>query len=350
MSPYNKPKSASRLFAAVLAACMMLALGGGLLPARAQSSQEQSALLDQLRLLRLDIKDLQIKVFGGKNPRPRATTQTEITVTTSDVTKAAADAEDRFSAFEEQIQTLTGALERFGHKIAQTRSRLDKLVLDIDFRLSAIEQKITPGGGAQITGPADQQGQAVDGAAAALPAGAPGGTQVVVSANAPGTKVLGTIPAGDVGAATTGVPTPRPEPAKPKSVLPQGSVQERYSYAFKLVRQFKTAEAEVAFIEFLAAHGDDPLADNARYWLGESYYAQRDYAQAAATFVEAYSKAPNGPKARDNLLKLGMSLSRLDQKESACESLDQMLSQFNSPADAKTRTKAEVEKKRAGCN
>jgi len=352
MNPFSKPNSVSRLSVAVLAACVMLVFAGGVLPAGAQNSQAQSALLDQLRLLRLDIKDLQLKVFGDKNPPPRAaeTTQTEITVTTSDVTKAAADAEDRFSALDEQIQGLTGAFERFEHEIGLTRTRLDKLVLDIDFRLSAIEQRLTLGG-AQVTAPA---GQPVANAGTGTPtstlAGASDGTQVVISSNAPGTKVLGTIPAGDVGATTAGVTTPPPEPEKPKSVLPEGSVKERYSFAFKLVRQFKTAEAEVAFREFLAAHGDDPLADNARYWLGESYYARRDYSQAAATFVEAYSKAPNGPKARDNLLKLGMSLSRLDQKESACESLDQMLSQFNSPADAKARTKAETEKKRAGCN
>lgn len=336
----------------------LLLLGlGSVSPAKAQNSEELAALLDQIRQIKANLDDLNLVVLGGKKPLPR----TEIAVSTNGGSTAAAHAEERFAALEEQIQGLTGALERFGFEIGQARTRLDKLIVDIDFRLTAIEQKMAT---AAAGGGATQQGQPVDSvsgdsatvATAAAPQATgdqlvnPAGSQIVVSPNAPGTKVLGTIPAGDVGAGTASVVTPPPEPEKPKGVLPEGTVQVRYDFAFKLVRQFRTAQAEVAFKEFLAAHGDDPLADNARYWLGESYYARRDYAQAAATFVDAYSKAPQGPKARDNLLKLGMSLSRLDQKESACESFDEMLSQFSSPADGKARKKAELEKKRAGCS
>ena len=53
---------------------------------------------------------------------------------------------------------------------------------------------------------------------------------------------------------------------------------------------------------------NDPLAGNAQYWLGETYYVRKDYKNAAAAFAEGYQKYPKGPKAADDLLKLGMSL------------------------------------------
>jgi tol-pal system protein YbgF len=339
---------------AVLAILVIVAGGVGQ-PLKAQTSAELGPLIERLRLIDQNLKDLNLVVLGGKKPAARSAAPAPVSAPVNTTTPSAStDTIVRFSALEEQIQDLTGKLERFGFEVGQARTRLDKLIVDIDFRLSAIEQKMTAGKPAQVSGSQVQPGDTMAPGSSPIPVSegqlaAPGAAEVVVSGNAPGTKVLGTIPAEDVGTITASVAAAPAAPVRPASVLPDGTVRERYNFAYRLLRQLKTAKAETAFKEFLAEHNSDPLAENARYWLGESYYARRDYARAAATFVDAYGKSPQGLKARDNLLKLGMSLSRLDQKSDACASFDELLSLYKTDADAKARKKAVSEKSRAGC-
>jgi len=344
-----------------LPSCLMLLVLGfhlfAALPVMAQATNDLSPLLNRLRLIENDLRDLQLQVFRGKGP-PTQTGASGQQV--SQGSPGAALAEVRFVELEEQIRGLTGTFERMAHDVTKTRSRLDKLIEDIDFRLTALEEKLEAAEAARIAA-AEAAGPSTDAAApanadgAAAPDSVPAdseaaeGGQTVVSDNAPGTQVLGTIPADDLqeGAQTAAV-TPA-EPVKPKTILPEGSVRDRYNFAFGLLRRLKTDKAETAFKEFLEAHEADPLAHNARYWLGETYYARRDYRQAATAFVTGYSKSPTGPKARDNLLKLGMSLVRLEQNEDACASFEELLAKFTTPQDAKARKIATAEMGRASC-
>ena len=64
-----------------------------------------------------------------------------------------------------------------------------------------------------------------------------------------------------------------------------------------------------------------PLAGNAQYWLGETYYVRKDYENAATAFALGYQKYPKSAKAADDLLKLGMSLGNLGKKPDACTRL-----------------------------
>jgi tol-pal system protein YbgF len=121
-------------------------------------------------------------------------------------------------------------------------------------------------------------------------------------------------------------------------------VYER-SYESLLRRQF--TDAEVGFRGFLDRHRDHSLAGNAQYWLGETYYVQGDYKQAAQAFLSGYRDFPKSRKAADSLLKLGLSLNRLGQKEQACAAFSQVGSQF--PKAAEARKRAQVEIKRGGC-
>jgi TolA-binding protein len=90
-------------------------------------------------------------------------------------------------------------------------------------------------------------------------------------------------------------PTEQPEAALPKtdtaslnttSVLPKGTPIERYNYIYSLLLKEQLPEAEVAFKEFLEKHGDDDLAGNAQYWLGEIYYARNKLSEAARAFLQ----------------------------------------------------------------
>ncbi|MGE0241488.1 MAG: tol-pal system protein YbgF [Parvibaculaceae bacterium] len=117
------------------------------------------------------------------------------------------------------------------------------------------------------------------------------------------------------------------------------------SYESLLRRQFN--DAEVGFRGFLDQHRDHSLAGNAQYWLGETYYVQGDYKQAAQAFLSGYRDFPKSRKAADSLLKLGLSLNRLGQKEQACAAYMQVGSQFPKAAEARKRAQSEI--KRAGC-
>ena len=78
------------------------------------------------------------------------------------------------------------------------------------------------------------------------------------------------------------------------------------SYSHLVRRDFASAEA--GFRDFLQSHPEDPLASNAYYWLGETYYVRGDYKAAADTLLEGYKQYSDGVKAPDSLLKLGMGI------------------------------------------
>ena len=89
---------------------------------------------------------------------------------------------------------------------------------------------------------------------------------------------------------------------------------------------------------FVQRYPNDPLAGNAQYWLGETYYVRKDYENAATAFAEGYQKYPESGKAADNLLKLGMSLGNLGKKSEACSAFARLDRDFpTAPANVKDR-------------
>ena len=130
--------------------------------------------------------------------------------------------------------------------------------------------------------------------------------------------------------------------------LPDGPPQERYDYAFGLLRQADYAKAEQALSKFLDAHPEHALAGNAKYWLGETFYVRGNYERAAVTFAEGFQTYPDSQKAPDNLLKLGMSLAQIDRTEDACGIFAELQSRY---PDAKNNIlqRAEREQERLNC-
>jgi TolA-binding protein len=74
---------------------------------------------------------------------------------------------------------------------------------------------------------------------------------------------------------------------------------------------------------------------------------QGEYKQAAQAFLLGYRDFPKSRKAADSLLKLGLSLGRLGQKQQACSAYEQVDSQFPKATEARKRAQSEL--KRAGC-
>jgi tol-pal system protein YbgF len=142
------------------------------------------------------------------------------------------------------------------------------------------------------------------------------------------------------------VPSALPLPPQPPPS--GGSVNDQFNRAFGLVKQADYDGAEVALKGFIQAHPNDPLAGNAQYWLGQTYFVRNNFTEAANAFAEGYKRYPNSSKAAPDLLYLGMSLGRADQKQNACVALAQLDQTFPNP-DPAISQRAAAEKKRDGC-
>ena len=112
-----------------------------------------------------------------------------------------------------------------------------------------------------------------------------------------------------------------------------------------LRRQF--GEAEAGFRTFIEKYPEHSLAGSAQYWLGETYYAQSDFRQAAQAFLQGYKQYPKSRRAADSLLKLGISLDRLGQRQQACAAYESVSSEY--PKAVEARKRAQAEAKRAAC-
>lgn len=117
--------------------------------------------------------------------------------------------------------------------------------------------------------------------------------------------------------------------------------------AEKSLLQLQYADAENGFKDFLAKYPDHNLAGSAEFKLGETYFAQQDYTSAAKAYLTGYKQFPKGRRAPDSLLKLGLSLGRLGQKDQACAALGSVGDEYPNAVDVKKRAQAEY--KRAGC-
>ena len=127
---------------------------------------------------------------------------------------------------------------------------------------------------------------------------------------------------------------------------PAGDAPTLYQQGYGALLQKDYAGAEAAFSQLVDAYPSDPLAANAQYWLGESYYVRGQYEPAAQAFLQGYQGYPKGAKAPDSLLKLGMSLSAMKKNPEACAALGQLGKDFPSAPphvkDAATRERGKI--------
>jgi tol-pal system protein YbgF len=285
------------------------------------AAQDVRVLQDRVQRLEAELVQLQRQIYRGGVATPAPTTSV------GDQGSVVGNLLVRLDEIEGQIRNLTGRVERMEYQNQQTQARLDKLVEDVDFRLSALE-KGAPQSGTQQRG----------------------STTPPPSAPAQASGQSGTLPPGWV---TGPGPAPTPQqqaaaPTTPKGKLPPGTPQERYNYAVKLLQQGDYGEAESALNEFIAAHPRDPLAANAQFWVGETFFVRTQYDRAAQAFLAVYQKYPKSQKAPESLLKLATSLSNLNQKQEACAVLQQLATEYPS-AEASVKQGAARERQRAGC-
>jgi tol-pal system protein YbgF len=143
-------------------------------------------------------------------------------------------------------------------------------------------------------------------------------------------------------------PTADDRPQNLLAALPGGDAQTLYQQGYGALLQKDYAGAEDAFRQLVDTYPNDPLAGDAQYWIGESYYVRGQYKNAADAFLHGYKKYKKGQKAPDTLLKLGMSLAELGQKEAACSTFNELKAKFPQ-APQHIGEEAKFWRKKAGC-
>ena len=97
-----------------------------------------------------------------------------------------------------------------------------------------------------------------------------------------------------------------------------------YDQAFQALKELRYADAAEDFQSFLDAYPSSDYADNAQYWLGESYYVTRNYDIALIAFQNLMDNYPQSPKVPDALLKVGYTHYELEQWDSSRAALTQV--------------------------
>ena len=351
---------------AVAGAVALMFISVTALPAAAQDVQN---LMNRLNRMERDMQDLQRQLYRGSGTGITATPVSPAPLTNGNTsssaeagnqsagfdTSYAARVEVRLQQLETLIRSLTGKIEEVGFKAEQNANRIDRLVRDVDFRLQALERGGIP---AQSDAGQSSTGQGADTNNTTATASA--GAESPAAGQGQGQGVLGYLKQSEVNDLEK---EPRPAAETPsgasgsvasassqadQQILPDGPPEEQYKHAFAYLQKQDFDSAEEALSLFLERHPKHPLAGNAVYWLGETYYVRKDFANAAKTFATGYTEYPGSSKTADNLLKLGFSLARMDRKEDACVTFDQLNTDFPN-ASSNIKRRAMTERQRIGC-
>jgi len=284
-------------------------------PSQAQNSDFRE-LINRIERMQGELSTLQKTVYKGERPPPSVSGGGSGGGMDRRMT---ARIEVRLSQLENELRRMTGKAEELEHAIGQFNVRLDKLVSDVDLRLTALERR--QGIGPSAAGPNGMPAPPPPGSSRTL--ASPAMKSTGASAPDAPAKNLGTVSARELAAERA---TAR---AAPPPILPNGTPKEQYDYATSLLLADQNIEkAEAALRAFLGKHPKHRLASNAYYWLGETFYVRREFQKSVHIFAEGYQKFPKSEKAADNLLKLGMALGQLKQNKKACTAYASLLSYF----------------------
>ncbi len=321
---------AAALLAAIAAVSVLLATA----PVEAQSGidlrPQVRELRNQIQSLRVQLAELERVVHAGDAQRGAAAEAEAESGQAARNSRRLAELESDIDEAREWRRRVTGRFEEFDNVLRRLDGRIARLVADVDFRLSALEQQ-------QGGVPAASVASSGTEAPAAAPTGqaqasiTPGQDAGYEPSAAP--RTLGTVPAeqsGDDALSLTGTP------------------EEQYQAAFGLLEEARYKEAHEAFSRFIDANPTDALAQNAAYWRAESLYARQMYPEAAKSYALNLRQYPEGRKAPDNMVKLGIALLKLGRSEEACRAFEQLDQAFSDPP-LNIRRAAQQGRRQANC-
>ena len=134
-----------------------------------------------------------------------------------------------------------------------------------------------------------------------------------------------------------------------EKILPNETPDKQYQFATSFLKVGDYSTAERAFREFVDTNPEHNLAGNAQYWYAETFRIRQLYTDAASAYLEGYQRYPKGEKAPINLLKLGVSMVQIGEKDQGCKMINGVEEQYPE-ANQSVIQKAKYESQKFECN
>ena len=296
-----------------------------------------------LEIIKNDLKTLERAVYSGSIEIKTNTDNNSI----SDLEQNSEDVLTRhllkLSEIEDQFRELTNKFEEINFKLDKLSTRVSKIQADNQIRFQEIENDISSGN----IGNTENQ----------LSLKPKTETQKILPGSSE-PQDLGTISYKDTETnessqqiqsveTTASIITETFETEE--KILPQDlKPEEQYEFATSFLKVGDYSTAERAFREFVLSNAEHDLAGSAQYWYAETFRIRQLYTDAASAYLEGYQKYPKGKKAPINLLKLGVSMVQIGEKEQGCKMINGVELQYPN-ANQSVIQKAKYESKKFEC-
>jgi len=287
------------------------------------SFSEESEIKEILNVIQKDLKTLERAVYSGNSIT---------TVQSSGLDFSEEDTLTRhllkLSEIEQQFQELTNKFEEINFKIDKLSNRISKNQSDNQLRFQEIEK---------FDVASDKPEEVLPGSSEAQNLGRISDDDLENIQVVQKTQSI---------EATNTVVTE--EFQDEEKILPTGTPSEQYDFAISFVKVGDYETAEIALREFVETNDKDELAGSAQYWYAETFRIRQLYQDAATAYLDGYQKYPNSSKAPINLLKLGVSLVQIGEKDQGCSMITGVSKQYPK-ASQSVLQKAIYEEKKFDC-
>ena len=294
-------------------------------------------LNEVLELIQKDLKTLEKAVYSGSMNTENSNSSKSFDENSEDVLTRHLL---KLSEVESQFRELTNKFEEINFKIDKLSNRLSKVQSDNQLRFQDIENLLSSGEVSQkLTSKPKKQ----------LEKKLPGSSQPqdLGSISYKDTETNETTQAIQSVETTSSIVTETFEAEQ--NLLPNDTPEKQYEFATSFLKVGDYSTAERAFREFVITNSDHKLAGNAQYWYAETFRIRQLYTDAATAYLEGYQKYPKGEKAPINLLKLGVSMVQIGEKEQGCKMIVGVEKQYPK-ANQSVLQKAKYESKKFECS
>ena len=290
-----------------------------------------------LELIQKDLKTLEKAVYSGSINTGNSSGQESFDLNSEDVLTRHLL---KLSDIENQFQELTNKFEEINFKLDKLSSRLSKVQADNQIRFQEVENILSSGEISQnlISKPEEQTKKVLPGSSQPQNLG---DVSYKDTENNDTTQQIQSVET------TSSIITETFQ--SEQNLLPNDTPENQYKFATSLLKVGDYSTAERAFREFVIRNSEHKLAGNAQYWYAETFRIRQLYTDAATAYLEGYQKYPKGDKAPINLLKLGVSMVQIGEKEQGCKMIEGVEKQYPK-ANQSVLQKAKYESKKFECS
>jgi len=290
-----------------------------------------------LELIQKDLKTLEKAIYSGSVNTGNLNNKKTFDESSEDVLTRHLL---KLSEIESQFQELTNKFEEINFKIDKISSRMSKVQADNQIRFQDIENTLSTGeANKKLTiKPKKQLDKKLPGSSQPQDLGS------ISYKDTENNETTQKIQSVDT---TSSILTEKFEAEQ--SILPNEVPEKQYEFATSFLKVGDYSTAERAFREFVKTNPNHKLAGNAQYWYAETFRIRQLYTDAATAYLEGYQKYPKSEKAPINLLKLGVSMVQIGEKEQGCKMIVGVEKQYPK-ANQSILQKAKYESKKFECS